>query len=48
MIDLVNNQRETEIRRNIYIFLRELAASGPIVGDFSGGRFCRTVFQRRR
>lgn len=34
MVDLVNNQRETEIRRNIYIFLRELTAAGPIVGDF--------------
>jgi len=34
LIDLVNNQRETEIRRNIYIFLRELAATGPIIGDF--------------
>jgi len=34
VIDLVNNQRETEIRRNIYVFLRELAAVGPIIGDF--------------
>lgn len=34
IIDRVNNQRETEIRKNIYTFLRELSSSGQIVTDF--------------
>ncbi|UXN08135.1 type VI secretion system membrane subunit TssM [Bartonella sp. HY761] len=34
LVDRVNNQRETEIRKNIYTFLREFAASGPIIADF--------------
>ncbi|UXM95227.1 type VI secretion system membrane subunit TssM [Bartonella sp. HY329] len=34
LIDRVNNQKETEIRKNIYTFLREFAASGPIVAEF--------------
>lgn len=34
MIDRLFNQREADGRRNIYVFLRELAASGPVVQDF--------------
>jgi type VI secretion system protein ImpL len=38
MIDRLYTQRETQSRRNIFIFSRELAALGPIVSDFLG--FC--------
>ncbi|MHC5308063.1 type VI secretion system membrane subunit TssM [Bartonella sp. LJL80] len=34
VIDRFNTNRDTEIRKNIYSFLRELAASGQIVSDF--------------
>jgi len=34
MLDRLYNQRETEGRRNIYIFLRQLASIAPVVREF--------------